>query len=301
MEPNDKTPAPHPTRQPAAEPAQREAAASIADSRPSAAAQRQLAHAIHQAPRVAAQRRQFEGLGVLQRVVSASATYVPQQAALAQITALDGQIATAEQTAANEIQNPTGGIHTAYQANYLRAPGAMTWGYCVEEQLSPRAINLGWSTQHVMPGARPDYHKIVGQTEVFADLTTAGQAAPAGNHITSKLAATAHNFNTANWQAADIVHSGQRPGGGVPPPVQTNGLVTQAHAQHFQRYKAYLGANGVYDPVLNHVAQIYGNISSGTFTQTWNRQARDNFVDAFNVQSDSEESDYSMDSDEERL
>jgi hypothetical protein len=303
MESADKSIADERARQPAAERvASRGPVAAFVDSRPEATAQRQLAVSIEHSPRMVAQRRRLDTLGVVQRVVSASATYAPQAAALVHIGNLDAQVANAEQDAANEIQNPAGGLHTARQANYIRNPTPMTWGYCVEEQLDPVAMGLGWTTQHPMPGSRPDYYKTVGTVEVFADLTTAGQAAPAGNHITGKLAATAHNYPNANqWEAADLIHSGQRPGGGVPPPVQTNGIVTHVHAQHFQRYRAYLGDNSVYDGVLDHVVRVYGRVSSGTFTQTWDAQDRDDFVDEFNVQSDSDESDYAMDSDEERM
>lgn len=245
----------------------------------------------------------IEGLGVLQRAVSASATYVPQAAALNAINDLDAEIPGAEQAAAAQVLHPPGGIHTPYQANYIRNPIPMTWGYCVEEQLNPEAQNLGWSTQQVMPNARPDYYRKLGNINVFADLTTATQAGPAGNHITSKLQATAHNYhNAANWQAADITHTGQRPGGAPLPLVQTNGVVTHAHALHFQNYKAYLGGpQAAYNPDYDRVFHQYGNISSGTFTQTWDKQDRDDFVAAFTAQTDSEESDYSMSSDEENL
>lgn len=40
--------------------------------------------------------------------------------------------------------------------------------------------------------------------------------------------------------------------------------------------------------------------SGGTFTQAWDEDDRDRFVDAFGDSVESGESDYSMDSDEER-
>jgi hypothetical protein len=280
--------------------AQRRLAEAIHAS-PRMMSQRRLVEAVHSSSRMAAQRRQLEGLGVMQRVVSASATYVPQQAALDEINDLDAEIPGAEQAAANEIRNPAGGMHTARQATYIFNPHPMTWGYCVEEQLDPQARTLGWSTQYGMPGARPDYHRRIGLIDVFADLTTAAQAAPAGNHITGKLSATAHNYNTINWQAADVTHSGQRPGGGAPAPIRPNGNVTLVHAQRFQAYKRYLNRESAYDPVFDQVERVYGNISSGTFTQTWDEQDRDNFVDAFSEQVDSEESEYHMDPDEENM
>lgn len=235
----------------------------------------------------------------VQRVVSASATYVPQAAALAAITLLDGQIAAAEQDAAHHIQHPAGGIHTARQANYLRHPNPMTWGYCVEEQLDPRATGLGWNTQLPLGGSRPDYYRTVGPAYVFADLTTAGQANPAGNHITTKLVIAAHLYDTTHWQAADVIHTGQRPGGAAPPPIQTNGPVTPLHARRFQEYQAYLRGETGYDELLHQIQQTYGNVTGGTFTQTWDANRRDRFVAAFDQDPDTSESDYSMDTDEE--
>lgn len=219
----------------------------------------------------------------VQRVVSPSATYVPQAAATAAITVLDAEVGPAEQDAATALQNPPGGVHTPHQAHYLRHPGPTSWGYCVEERLDPRAAALGWQTQHAMVGgARPDYHRALGAALVFADLTTAAQSNPAGSHITGKLAKVAHqHLTTAAWEAADVLHSGIRPGGGAPPPVMTNGPVTGEHALRFQQYRAYLLDHADYDPGLEEIRKRVGPLSQATFTQVWDEAARDAFVDAF--------------------
>ncbi|WP_435735297.1 hypothetical protein V5D56_10495 [Cellulosimicrobium sp. PMB13] len=236
------------------------------------------------------------GHGSVQRVVSLSTTFVPQAAAIAAINLLDAEVTPAEQDAARAIRNRAGGKHTMRQAHYLFQPSPRSWGSCVEEQLDPRARVLGWGTQFGLSGARPDYHRVLGAATVFADLTTATQSNPGGNHITTKLVVAAFP-NKTGWQAADVIHSGIRPGGGQPPPVQTNGLVSAEHARRFQQYHAYLPDRG-YDPLLEQLRRHYGPVSTVTFTQAWDAADRDEFVDAFQ-DSVSEEPSESIASDDE--
>lgn len=224
------------------------------------------------------------GDSAVQRAVSDSAMYAPGAAASVIINALEGQIAAAELAASNFVQNiglPPGYIHTPTQAAYMANPTAALWGMCVEEQLNPLAIGLGWTTQYPLTGSRPDYHQVVGGVDVFVDLTTALQAGVGGNHITGKLAtAVTNGDNPATWQAADITHANLNPLNGAPPVIPNyNGNVTQLQMQRLQLYNAYCNDdNAEYDEAKDIVRDLYnGPIHHTTFTQIWNAQQRQQF------------------------
>jgi hypothetical protein len=235
----------------------------------------------------------------IQMVVSPSATYVPGPNELNEIANLDGQIAAAEVTAQNRIANPPMGyVHTPTQAAYMANPTAAMWGYCVEEQLNQLAPGLGWATQYPLANSRPDYHKAVGGQQIFVDLTSAAQAGPAGGHITAKLDISAPNgIAPANWKAADITHNSLNPLNGMPAAPNYNGAVTQPHMQYFQRYHNFCqNPHANWDPYMENLFQYYGNISQARFTQVFNQNDRDLFVQrAQEEPDDSSSEDYSSD------
>lgn len=215
----------------------------------------------------------------VQRAVSSSATYAPGTAALALITELDHEVSSAEDLAEEELENPTDGLHTAVEAAYLNNPSDRAWGYCVEAHLNAIAAGFGWATQHRLLGSRPDYHRTIpgpaGQrTEVFADLTTVYEAGLHGDHVTTKLMTADPNLaQVGAWQAADITHSG--PPGGAVPVLQTNGEVTAEHARAFDVYRAARLDRGDHVPGL---LEIDGPLTSATFTQSWDEDARSRFA-----------------------
>ncbi len=221
----------------------------------------------------------------IQRVVSHSANYTPVNGnEIAEIANLDAQVAGAEATATNIVTNNGHvGIHTPTQANYMNNPTPRGWGCCVEEQLKPIAVGLGWATQHQLPGSRPDFYKVVGANEVFVDLTSANEAGNGGNHITYKLdrAVPPGQGRPATWKASDITHASTNPlgGGAAVPPIQNNGIVTLLHTQTFQDYHNFLhNMQANWTPEMQNLLNHYGPVSHATFTQKWNQVARNLFV-----------------------
>jgi hypothetical protein len=243
----------------------------------------------------------------IQRAVSHSANYTPVNGnEIAEIANLDAQIAGAEATATNIVTNNGHvGVHTPTQANYMNNPTPRGWGCCVEEQLKPIAVGLGWGTQHQLPGSRPDFHKVVGANEVFVDLTSVNEAGGGGNHITYKLdRAIPHGQGRpATWKASDITHASTNPlGGGIAvPPIQNNGVVTVLHTQTFQNYHNFLhNMNANWTPQMQNLLNAYGPVSHATFTQRWNQNDRNQFVQLAqqNVQDESSE-DFTIYSDDD--
>ena len=239
----------------------------------------------------------------IQMAVSHSASYMPVGNEVTQIANLDAQVAVAETAATNIVTHaPVGHIHTPTQAYYMAQPSARAWGYCVEEQLKPLAINLGWGTQHVLTNSRPDFHKVVGGNEVFADLTSVNQAGGGGNHITYKLdiSAPQGQGRPATWKAADITHLSTNPlgGGAAIPPIQNNGLVTVLHTQTFQDYHNFLNnMHGNYTPQMQNLLNFYGPVSHATFSQKWNQAKRDQFVNLAQQHNDESSEDFTEHSD----
>ncbi len=176
----------------------------------------------------------------IQRVVSNSLIWPPADVGVqAQITNLDSQIAAAEAegvtaVTANPLNNPT-----AYQFNYISNPNPTTWGYVVEERLNLKASAAGWSTQHRLTGARPDYYRNDNASgiEVFVDLTTQAQTANSGNHITQKLQNAGTAQPQASVAAADIYHAGLNPLGNGPGQV-LQGLADDEEMLAFQTLSA---------------------------------------------------------------
>lgn len=54
-------------------------------------------------------------------------------------------------------------------------------------KLNDKAGDNDWGTQEVLGGSRPDYHKEIDSTHVFADLTTDRESGGIGLHIWEKL------------------------------------------------------------------------------------------------------------------
>jgi hypothetical protein len=212
----------------------------------------------------------------MQFAVSHCALYPPSPAAVGLIGALDAQIPIADANAQADLANPPGGVHTPHQANYIQNPIAASWGYCVEEQLDPLAVGLGWATQVPLDKSRPDYTRtILPNTRLFVDLTSVAQAGIGGNHIMGKLAIST-NTTGAIWEASDITHNG--PPGGVPPVLHPNGRVTKLQMQRFQVYKRYISHKGSkYSPRKDEFFHRYGHVSHATFTQVWNSNQRRRF------------------------
>lgn len=286
--------------------------AQFADRRAGSTNLLQLQVMMHSSPQMIAQRKlqtslmpatayQFT-LNPIQLAVSPSATYAPGANELNEIANLDGQIAAAELAAQNRVTNaPIGYVHTPTQAAYMANPNAAGWGYCVEEQLNLLAPGLGWSTQYPLANSRPDYHKLVGGQQVFVDLTSLAQAGPAGGHITAKLNISAPNgIAPANWRAADITHNSLNPLNGLPPvPINYNGVVTLPHMQYFQRYHNFCqNPNANWDPYMQNLFQYYGHMSQARFTQIFNQNDRDIFVQRAQEEPDESSSEeYSSDED----
>ncbi|WP_248800175.1 hypothetical protein [Pseudomonas sp. MWU13-2105] len=171
----------------------------LADNRSPARPTSQLSIPANQAP--------------IQRAVSRSGTYTAAAALRtaaqtqqinAAWSALDGLVPQAVQDATTGVQAaPANRTHSqnAYAANQTPA----LWGMCVEEQLN-NLVGATWDQQVNLGGARPDYGQVFGGIQTYADLTTAAQAGPVGNHITGKL--TAINLNPGLAVAADITYGG---------------------------------------------------------------------------------------------
>lgn len=247
---------------------------------------------------------------VIQRAVSQSTLqYIPSAADLVLITALDAQIANAETTASNAVQNnpaPVGG-HSIHQTVYMRNPTARAWGNCVEEQLNIWATGNGWSTQNNSGGSNPDYSRMNGGTKIWADLTTAAEAGAGASHIIDKLnRKVASGEDDSTWVAADVVHAGLNPlAGGPPAAVATNGAVTAAHNNAWQSYKTYKDmGDAAYSDLMERRIREAGRLPSyAVFTQNWTAGLRNLFADCINgvndhLLPDDEESD--EESDDER-
>jgi hypothetical protein len=147
--------------------------------------------------------------------------------------------------------------------------------------LNPIARQNGWMTQYPLGNARPDYHRVVNTQHVFVDLTSPNEAGPFGSHITGKLNAASPAIRPPDWQAADITHSGVGPlAGGQHAVINYNGPVTQDHMYELQRYQNFCRNDAEWDETMNNVRMRYGNITTPTFTQTWDGAQRDAFVDA---------------------
>ena len=244
------------------------AAGPITDNRPATIAQRKLQQSIATTAKP-----------IIQRAISNSAMYPPNGVTAPMVTALDNLLPTAEARARRRLLNPTNGVHTPHQANYLRNSSPTTWGYCVEEQLNPVASANGWTTQIILNGARPDYERDVHPNiELYVDLTTVAQAGVGGNHVTAKLNRTIRPHGVV-WHAADITHTG--PPGGQAPVLRTNGKVTNLQMSRFQAYKRYLSKpGGGYKPKKDDFRRRYGAISHPTFTQIWSADQRKRFATA---------------------
>lgn len=96
-----------------------------------------------------------------------------------------------------------------HQLNYAKRGDAKSWGYCVEEQLNSDAEDLGWETQKVLKGARPDYFQIIDGWDVYADLTTDEQSMDAGVHVGEKL--TKAKKSPVSNIGADITYPSLKP------------------------------------------------------------------------------------------
>ncbi len=220
----------------------------------------------------------------MQMAVSASAVYALNQGRAA-VTTLDGRIAAAETAASNFVQNinlPNGYSHTPHQAAYMANATARGWGNCVEEQLNPVAIGLGWSTQNLGHGSNPDYSATISGKKVWADLTTAHESQGSGAHVTGKLVTKARNGapNSNNWEAADVTHANTNPlSGAVAPQPIPNGNVTNTHRAAYQRYRAYQNGDD-WDRARDQVVARYGRFSFGVYTQTWSQRDRSTFSTA---------------------
>lgn len=220
--------------------------------------------------------------GVLQGQLYANFTYPPDNTTLPEFQALDAKVAAAEANATTQITSTTKTTtDTAKQMGYKRRPNPTTWGYVVEEQLDIEARTLGWSTQSVLLGGRPDYKKTVGQITLYADLTTLGQSGTGGPHVGSKLSFFASQQNAPlNCHAADIVHSGTQPGQ-APAPLAIKGTDKTSHRKWFGKFKAMLsfGSSASYDPWMQEMQRYYGNhLPHSTFYGRWGTSQRDAFV-----------------------
>ncbi|MDH4474214.1 MAG: hypothetical protein QE487_16530 [Fluviicola sp.] len=221
---------------------------------------------------------------VVQRVVSVSGLqYIPAAADLLLINALDGQIATAETAASNDVQNnPAPLLHTNQQAAYMNNPTAAGWGNCVEEKLNVWAGANGWSMQNNGGGSNPDYSRTRNGTKIWADLTTAAEAGAGASHIIDKLTRKVRSgSNDATWVAADVVHQGLNPlAGGPAAVVATNGVVSLAHRNSWQQVKTYQGKGDVgYDDLMERRINAADNLPSyAIYTQVWNAARRSRFT-----------------------
>jgi hypothetical protein len=99
---------------------------------------------------------------------------------------------------------------TEHQKNYLvqtkkkQDHDPVSWGYCIEEKLTPLAESLGWKSQEILSKSRPDFKTTINGVNVYADLTTFGEAGHSGDHITEKLVRS--NVPLKQNTGADIVY-----------------------------------------------------------------------------------------------
>ncbi|MEH2327118.1 MAG: DUF4157 domain-containing protein [Nostoc sp.] len=225
---------------------------------------------------------------IIQRVVSQSPVFLPTQAEIGFINALDQQVGVAEARASQVVQQVVQQANvqpTATQQAYITNPTPALWGMCVEEQLNPIAQQLGWQTQMRIGASRPDYHRLVGNTHVWVDLTTPLQSGNAGYHITTKLYAGGIQANALNDVAADITHQGLNPLG-QQQGVILKGNATDTQMRRFLFYKEYIisGEDVDWNEGMDKLHEKYPNITLHTFTQIWNSQERSKFAqDARNL------------------
>ena len=216
----------------------------------------------------------------IQRAVSASASWPPAHGGVeaTRIQQLDALIPNAENAGAAAVATNTG-FKTPRQANYIQNPSARTWGYVVEEKLDPLAQAAGWSTQHRLLGARPDYYRQSNGIESFVDLTSATQAGLGGNHITDKLDNAGFMSPNPAVVAADVTHLSTNPRGaaGTAPVL---GNATQPELNALQQYrrltKPYLSKNTDVDfnEGIADLFQQYGDIKHDVFTNRWKGKKR---------------------------
>lgn len=216
---------------------------------------------------------------IIQRVISSSAVFVPRAAEMPFITALDNEVNNAETAAVTAVTGQPANPTPRQQA-YIANPTPALWGMCVEEQLDfiNTNKNLGWQTQHPLPGSRPDYYRQENNTEVWVDLTTPLQAGKGGAHITSKLFAGGIAPGTANHVAADIIHQGLNPRGGGPG-VIVSGDATELQMRRYLFYKEYISnEEGEWNEGMEKLKDKYGDIDLNTFTQEWDSKQRGKFA-----------------------
>ena len=116
---------------------------------------------------------------------------------------LDNDLTVAIAEAIAGVQG--GGPYTPHQKQYLMRPTAANWGYCIEEKLNDKAGDNDWGTQEVLGGSRPDYHKEIDSTHVFADLTTDRESGGIGLHIWEKLKKCRNTY--AGSVGADVTYT----------------------------------------------------------------------------------------------
>ena len=221
----------------------------------------------------------------VQRAVSHSASWraantSPEETLIGQIDAL---IPTAEAAAVTAVATTTG-TKTPREANYIHNPKATTWGSVVEEKLDPAAQGAGWSTQHRLSGARPDYYRQSNGIEVYVDLTSAKQAGIGGNHITDKLDKAGFTSPNAVVAAADVTHVSTNPRGKAAAAVVL-GNATQAEVNALQQYrrltKTYENQTDVeFEPGIGELFKKYGDVKHDTFTNKWKANKRQAFTAA---------------------
>jgi hypothetical protein len=225
----------------------RRAAAAIDDQRPQHAAQLRMAAVMADAPqakRLGAIQAMAAGgaRGVAQRAVVNSAYYTTGStgASLANagmmtaaLNTLNGLVPTAEANAqAALLLAPM--FRSASQNAFVNAPNPTTWGTCVEEQLN--VLDGAWTHQMPLAGSRPDYHMNVGGIDLYADLTTPGQAGITGDHITGKLWTA--NVPANDAVAADVTYTG---GVAAPPAPPLWRVTAFAARQHHQAARGIRG------------------------------------------------------------
>lgn len=219
--------------------------------------------------------------GVVQRALFANPKYAPTDTTRPEFEALDSKVAEAAENARAAVTAVDGTPDTPKQINWKVHPSPTTWGYVVEEQLDGMAADLGWDTQVVIAGGRPDYKKDVEGATLFADLTTIGQSGDGGPHIGGKLAvayaALAAQGVAPAWHAADIVHDGAQPGQAAAE-FTPNGEASDEHRLTFARFKAAIQEDN-FDPWAHAMISRYGEgLSHGQFYAQYDEADRDAFV-----------------------
>jgi hypothetical protein len=221
---------------------------------------------------------------MVQRAVSHSASWRaanngPEEAL---ITQLDAHVTTAENAAVAAVATTTG-IKTPREAHYIQSPSPRSWGYVVEENLDPLATGAGWSVQHRLLGARPDYYRLSNGVEMYVDLTSVGQAGIGGNHITEKLDTAGFVSPDAAVAAADVTHRSTNPRGkAIAAVVLGNATMAQVSAlQQYRRLtKSYLlkQTDVDFSPGMAKLFQKYGDVKHDMFTTKWKKSKRNKFA-----------------------